>query len=56
MALEFTQKAAEKLLQPDFTGSLGFAGYQIQNNNANIRRIRARIDEIKAVQAGGTGD
>jgi len=51
MALQFTQQEAAELLQPDFAGRIGFAGYRLQYANANIRRIRARIEEIKHVQA-----
>ena len=35
------------LLQPDCCGRKGFADYQLTNNNANIRRMKARIAEIE---------
>jgi hypothetical protein len=37
---EFT---ARQLLQPDYMGRVGFASYQLTNNNANIRRMKKRI-------------
>lgn len=35
------------LLVPDFCGRIGFAGYELSNNSANIRRMRKRIEELK---------
>ncbi len=32
--------------QPDFCGRTGFPDYALQNNNANIRRIKQRIEEL----------
>ncbi len=34
---------AEKLFMPDFCGRIGFADYQLTNNNANIRRMKQRL-------------
>lgn len=36
------------LLTPDFAGRIGVADYVLQNNNANIRRIKKRIEELEA--------
>lgn len=36
---------------PDFMGRVGFAGYELTNNNANIRRIRERIAHLERRQA-----
>jgi len=35
------------LLEPDCYGRKGFADYQLTNNNANIRRMKARISELE---------
>ena len=35
------------LLEPDCYGRKGFADYQLINNNANIRRMKARISELE---------
>jgi hypothetical protein len=46
--LGIPERAAGKLLLPDFCGRIGFADYQLSNNNANIRRIRERIGSLQA--------
>ena len=40
---------ARELIKPDFMGRIGFAPYQLQNNNANIRRIAQRIKDLEKV-------
>lgn len=36
-----------ELLKPDFAGRIGFADYQLSNNNAEIRRLRVRGAELE---------
>jgi hypothetical protein len=50
-ALGLSDKVARQLLEPDFCGRVGFADYQLSNNNANIRRIKSRIESVSATQA-----
>lgn len=50
-ALSVTSGAAAKLMQPDFCGRIGFADYQLTNNNANIRRMKARLADLEATRA-----
>lgn len=38
--------SAQKLLQPDFAGRIGFANYELTNNAANIRRMQARVASL----------
>lgn len=38
----------DELTQPKRFGGMGFAGFSLTNNNANIRRIKQRIYELKA--------
>lgn len=38
---------ARQLLTPDFAGRIGFADYEMTNNNANIRRMKGRFAEIE---------
>lgn len=45
------RSAAEKILQPDFCGRIGFADYELTNNNANIRRMKQRLEQVTAQQA-----
>jgi len=46
--------AAAEALTPDFMGRIGFASYQLQNNNANIKRMRKRVAELEAKAAATT--
>lgn len=41
---------ADKIFEPDFCGRLGIAGYTLQNNNANIRRLKARLEQMEKHQ------
>lgn len=42
-----TNEQARELVRPDFAGRIGFASYQLANNNANMARIRDRIKELE---------
>lgn len=45
--LGYTPEDIAKLRAPDFCGRIGYPAYELRNNNANIRRIRGRIAELK---------
>lgn len=58
-----TEKGDQKLLEmgyspyeinqlrtPDFAGRIGYASFHLSNNNANIRRIKKRIEDLQAEQ------
>ena len=49
-----SEKSAIGLLEPDFCGRVGFAGYQLTNNNANIRSTRQRIEHLRKQQTQET--
>lgn len=62
-AVQISETAARKLLEPDFAGRLGFPDYELTNNAANIRRMQARVgviqqtrgrEELSATFDGGT--
>jgi Domain of unknown function (DUF3560) len=47
------------ILQPDFCGRVGYADYELTNNNANIRRMKQRLEQLEkallnAVEIGDT--
>ncbi len=44
---KLSEKKAKELLAGDFAGRIGFASYQLSNNNAVIRQTRERIDELE---------
>lgn len=43
--------SAAELIKPDYMGRVGFADYQLKNNGANIRRIRARLEQVTVAHA-----
>ncbi|MDT4806555.1 hypothetical protein FQZ97_393900 [compost metagenome] len=51
MALGFTEKPATEAITPDFCNRVGFPSYALSNNNANIRRIKQRIQELESRRA-----
>lgn len=50
IALGYDEKTAQSLLNPRF-GRAGFASYSLTNNNANIKRVQTRIEELKALKS-----
>ena len=48
---DISSETCAKMLKPDCFGGIGFASYQLSNNNANIRRMKRRIKTLEA-QAG----
>lgn len=46
----YTDEEIKKLRTPDCFGCIGYAPYVLSNNNANIRRIEKRIEQLKAAK------
>lgn len=46
-----TRDRAMELLKPDWAQRIGFAGYELTNNNANIRRVRERLVQLEWAHA-----
>jgi|GEM_PF-1515646 len=44
---EVSESEAMTLLTPDYGGRVGFPSYATANNNANMKRVKDRIEEIK---------
>jgi hypothetical protein len=42
-----TEQVAHEITKPDFCGRIGFPAYALQNNNANIRRMKERIAQLQ---------
>lgn len=42
-----SEKQAKTILEPDHMGRRGFASYALTNNNAEIRRIKKRIQDLE---------
>lgn len=40
-------ETAAKHLQPDFAGRIGFPSFELTNNNANIRRMKQRLQQLE---------
>ena len=43
---EIGEFMVRELMEPDFCGRVGYPGYELTNNNANIRRMRQRIEQL----------
>lgn len=42
------EESIHNVMTPDFMGRIGFPSYALQNNNANIRRMKQRVEELQA--------
>ena len=51
VALGLPESIAHELLKPDCMGWIGFADYQLRNNNANIRRMKERLAHLEKTKA-----
>lgn len=56
LELGIKESIARKLFEPDFAGRIGFADYQLTNNNARIRRLRAKVNEETAKENRTTSE
>jgi len=54
--LGYSPEQIAELRKPDFAGRIGYPSFHLQNNNANIRRIRKRIEDLKAEQSHGQAE
>ncbi|WP_353568086.1 hypothetical protein [Haloferula sargassicola] len=51
VALGYTEARAIQLLKPDCIGRIGFADFELKNNNANIRRMKTRLVSVEKAHA-----
>ena len=54
VAMGHTQTDAAKLVKSDSVWEIGYAHYELTNNNANIRRMKQRVVEIERLRATPT--
>lgn len=52
----YSEKAIKQLREPDYCGRLGYPGYLLTNNNANIHRVEERLNRLKAVKEKGSSE
>jgi hypothetical protein len=55
VALGRPEAQAAELIKPDFCGRIGFADYQLTNNNANIRRMKERLQHVTTAHTRNPG-
>lgn len=53
-SLGLSEANTRKLIDGDFCGRVGYPSFHLQNNNAEIKRLKNRIDELKAVREKAT--
>ena len=42
-----SKEKAEKMIEPDYAGRVGFASYALNNNRAEIKRLEGRLKELQ---------
>lgn len=50
----YSEEAIKQLREPDYCGRLGYPGYLLTNNNANIHRVEERLNRLKEVKEKGS--
>lgn len=50
VTLGFSEDAAQGLIKGDFCGRVGFPSYKLSNNNANMKRIGDRIEQLERLR------
>jgi hypothetical protein len=54
--LGIEESVAKHLLKPDFVGRIGYPSFELSNNNANIRRIKERLERMQRNDARSGGE
>ena len=56
ITLGFADAVAREMIQPGRFAGTGFADFQLTNNNANIRRMKARLVQVERMKATPASD
>jgi len=52
--LRLSEKRAKELIAPDGFGDVGYAHYRLSNNNADTRRMKERLVELRRKEAASS--
>ena len=50
MKAGFSEKLTDEMLKVNCFGGIGFERYELTNNNANIKRLKERLEKIKKLK------
>ncbi len=56
LELGFSEARIALLKTPDYCGRVGFADFELKNNNANIRRLKERLADLQKKQSQETSE
>ncbi len=54
VGIGMSQDQAVKIQEKDFAGRIGFAQYQLTNNNATIKRLKDRVNQLESKETAAT--
>jgi len=54
--LGLKESTAQAALKPDYMGNVGIPAYMLQNNNANIKRMKERIEQLQKNRNQSSGE
>lgn len=52
----YSEEEIRKLREPDFCGRVGYPDYALTNNNANIKRVKGRLESLKKEKSRETSE
>lgn len=52
----YSDEEIKKLREPDFCGRVGYPDYALTNNNANIKRVKGRLENLKKEKSRETSE